>query len=141
MSPEMRRDLANFLHERLGFSVDADSYWDGLQKMGAFVYHNMKGFMIFHTNGDAVIVRDIYIKPEYRDKGNALHYLHKLLEIAVTLKKNVIIGINTLSGNLSDGRNVMTAGGFKKYLETPEFEFFIRGTQPYEKIPYIREAC
>lgn len=118
-----------YIAERYDDNLEID--WnDYLKEYGLTCYMTSYGFVTYKLQGDAAIIYDIYVKPEYREKGHPgawkLHnYVKKLAELA---KKRVMIGFSQYLGqNHMAGLKAMKVAGFSPAFKTDEEFVFVKG--------------
>jgi hypothetical protein len=89
------------------------------------------GFIIYKFVGDACVIKDIYVKQEYRKTKKAWQlWTDMLYLIQATANCHVVIGFSEYTGtNHSDGIGAMLAAGFIKAYDTEDRTVYMRGTQ------------
>jgi GNAT superfamily N-acetyltransferase len=106
----------------------ANQWRERLKSSGKKVFESEYGFMVYQLQGDAVILWDIYVKPEYRNNKQAWRFHDALLQLGQKLGKRVMIGFSEHAGqNHQLGRGALKAAGFQPAFKTERSEVFIKG--------------
>lgn len=97
-------------------------------EVGIKTINTMHGFLTYKIEGDAIVITDIYVKPQYRDH-KAAWFLHDLaMERANKAGCRVAIGFSEKAGKKHElGKQALHTAGFKKYLETSTSDVYIKG--------------
>lgn len=121
-----------YITERYGNFL-CKQYRDNLVAKGIELFEFPFGFFTAEGKGDAYIVHDLYVAPEFRRKQAhecAWKLFEAMREKARQLHKNVMIGFSEFEGqNQELGRIAMKTAGFQKAFETDLSEVYIRGVQ------------
>lgn len=107
----------------------AEDFEDLQKQTGNSVTKLPEGFITWRLVGDAVIIDDIYVKPEHRQNRKISWKLHDLvLKQAKLANKRVAIGFTELIGkNHIAGLKAMNAAGFIPAFKTNISHVFIKG--------------
>jgi hypothetical protein len=133
----MNSKLTAYIKERCGsLALDpergASDYLAFLEKQGASIKEYDFGFSTFRRVGDALVIADIYVLPEFRKVENqkcAWQIFYDLKEIALKEGLNLMIGFSEKGGEKKHlGERAMKAAGFQKVYETDAREIYMRGT-------------
>jgi hypothetical protein len=88
------------------------------------------GLFTWSSEGDALIVHDLYTASTSRAKGYAWSLFYDIKKLARALDKTVIMGFSEHEGPMQEfGIGAMKAAGFKQAFDTPERSVWIRGVQ------------
>lgn len=92
------------------------------------IYKDETGFASYHMEGDAIIIHDIFIKPDFRKNQSGQKLGETLFNKARDLGKRVAIGFTEIAGkNHLLGMKAMKAAGFKPAGNTLSRFIFIKG--------------
>lgn len=109
----------------------AERFERDYRSKGVITAKTEAGFITFQIKGDALIVWDIFVKPEYRDKAKAsaawkLHNIAK--SIGEKWGMRVMIGFSEKNGkNKEAGVKAMKTAGFMKAYDTDLSTVYIKG--------------
>ena len=120
----------SYIKERYGdeLKVSAEDYIKALNEQDIFMSASACGFVTFHMAGDSAIIYDMYVKPEFRNKGHAWKLFEIIQKVAKSLKKRYILTFSEQAGkNHSLGLSAINAAGFKQYGTVGNDKLFIRG--------------
>jgi GNAT superfamily N-acetyltransferase len=124
--------FADYINER--FEADelppgaADKFEEVLTRTGAQIFKTDKGFITFELRGDAVILRDLYIKPEHRRQGEGERMHEALLALARNCGKRVMITFSEYSKkNREMGLSIIAVNGFRPAYHLDNARMFIKG--------------
>lgn len=99
-----------------------------IEQSGLQIYHNEYGFATYKVAGDALLIYDVYVAPEYRGSPAALRGFVALHQLAKAYKSNVMITMmNKKIKNPIPGARIREKVGFKPYMETTGAVYYIRG--------------
>jgi L-amino acid N-acyltransferase YncA len=88
----------------------------------------LTGFVTYEFCGDAVLIYDIYIKPEYRGTKQARKIHDVLIETARNIGKRVAIAIAEHDGiNQQLGLTAIKAGGWLPSYQLEKATIFVKG--------------
>lgn len=116
-----------YIKERYGPEATID--WNDYLKDSNFDFHTTDfGFVTYRLQGDAVIMGDIYIKPEHRNQKNAWMLHDDVMNKAKKHNKRVAIGFSDFIGqNHILGLQAMKAAGFVPAYKTNDQFVFLKG--------------
>ncbi len=101
-----------------------------LKDRGDKVLTTATGFMAYRLQGDAMIIDEMYVKPEFRKSYECLKMFQTLLKLAEEANKNVLIGFSEPRSNKNPlpGIKAMESVGFKKVQSLNDgTQVFLRG--------------
>lgn len=128
--------ILEYLKERFGeeqflpLSVEeaAAKLHKGWAQKKVSVHQSEHGFISYTLKGDAVIIHDLYIKPESRGHVNAFKLHDKVIAEAREAGKRVAIGFTEVAGkNHILGIKAMKIAGFQPAQKTDTRFVFIKG--------------
>jgi GNAT superfamily N-acetyltransferase len=106
----------------------ADRIEDVLKQNKMQLFQTAKGFVTFRYQGDAVIIFDMYVKPEYRKSGEAWKLHNALVRLARSQGKRVAITFSETEGQNRDlGLAAIEAAAFQPMFKTEDIQAFIKG--------------
>jgi len=106
----------------------AEEFENIQRSMGVQVFKTDRSFLTYQLSGDAVIIYDIYVKPEARNQNEAWRLFKSLIPVAQQLGKRVVIGFSEKIGKNKDlGVIAMQAAGFVRAHEDKLRTVFIKG--------------
>lgn len=123
-------NVKNYLTERYDAETakNADKYIFGQSVVSRRLIDFNYGFISYELKGDACIIYDVYVSPEYRKQGVMKTATKAIKELAIKERKNVLIGISDLNGtNREPGLGLISACGFKRLFLAKDQEVFIQG--------------
>lgn len=132
------KHLTDYIKERGSSSEEkleetALAYLGLLQKQKAIIKSYPFGFSTYRKVGDALVVADIYLAPEFRRIENQKYGWQIFKDLrAEALRQNVslIIGFSEAGGsNKKAGEIAMKTAGFVKAYETSSRDIYMRGVQ------------
>lgn len=125
--------MSDYLQERYGNlsykNADLVSYYtDYLKKNQIEVFTEFYGFFTGHKKGDAFIVYDVFVKPEYRSKHYSKAVFSECRAKALTSGASVVIGFTEHAGqNQHLGRRTLENLDFVKAFSTDIGNVYVRG--------------
>lgn len=100
---------------------DFESFYDLIHKTDS-------GFITYELKGDAVIIHDIWVKPECRGMTESLKLFNHVMKEAKTAGKRVAIGFSEFTGkNHLLGVKAMKSVNFVPAFKTNREFVFIKG--------------
>lgn len=106
----------------------ADKFEDIQRVNGNLIFKTDKSFVTYSLKGDALIIDDMYVKPEARKLNEAWNLWKSLYKLAQKYQKRVIITFSeTLGKNRHMGLKVIKFAGFKPAYELNTGTMFIQG--------------
>lgn len=118
-----------YIDERYGDNLKID-WREYLNRFDLTCHKNEYGFVAYKLQGDAAIVNDIYVLPQFRKPGHpAAWSLHNyVLKHAKLACKRVMIGFSDFMGkNHKAGIKAMTVAGFVPAFDTTTKTVFVKG--------------
>src|SRR5690242_8330462 len=103
--------------------------FEAIQKqIGAHLFKTETGFVTYRLQGDAILVLDMYVKPEARQKGEAWKLHNALLKLGKLYNKQVMITFSDHSEkNRNLGLNTIKAFAFEPAHNLKTAQMFIKG--------------
>jgi len=122
--------VKSYLNERMGsdWGSKASDFIEAQPRMGRNLVSFDAGFMTYELKGDACIIYDVYVEPQFRNKGIVKSISCLIADTARNNGKRVLIGLSGKEGqNRQPGLNVIRRCGGLKFLDTNKLEGFIKG--------------
>lgn len=114
--------------EDFDFDQVENSFEEGLSQLGQTMLKKDEGFLVYEMKGDALIIHDIYVKPEFRGHTKSWDLHNQVVEEAQQLGKRVAIGFSEIAGkNHSRGLKGLKVAGFEPAFKTRDQFVFIKG--------------
>lgn len=98
------------------------------EELGNEIIKKPEGFMTYKLEGDAVLINDFYVKPQYRGHTKAWEFHDEVIDIARKAGKKVAVTFAELLGkNHLKGIGAIRTAGFIPAFKTTSDIVFIKG--------------
>lgn len=127
--------LNSYIKERypdlFGMKPDeiCQKYTDHLAQSGTHVLESESGFATYKMIGDALVIYDMYVFPEFRNERRSHELFNELRQSAQKLHKSVIITFSEFAGSKHElGKRAILSNGFQKVFDRHSGEVYMRST-------------
>lgn len=117
-----------YLQERYNNELSLEDWEDYLSENELSVYETDNGFVTYKLQGDAALIHDMYVKPDYRKHTHAWELHNHVLDQANQGGKRVMLTFSDFYGNNHlAGIKAMRVAGFIPAFKTMDQFVFIKG--------------